>query len=773
MRNPFPELQDAIQRAAKNEKLRKGLREAGNLGERGVKTGCNLIKHYKLRLLLLACPLLSSDQGPVRDEIGIVDETNSPAGVFDNYQQEAKKDIKKALEEKKGKLSEESTILQEALDYPEDELMALAIKESRLDPKARNGGYLQLTQSAISDLERVFKHRDFSLNAGPEQNIEQGAMYLALIQEKYISKHPLAKDMSEADQRALAHFFYNMGPTAGVRLWEETGAKTLEEFEAGIVEILGNRMSNWNAIGIDIVGPSSTDTVEDPNYHVEYKQSGAEAIYLEKTEGKKTGYEAILKEPFFKGSHYPTVEKVIISLRYLHLTDAIADELKDPNSRETYLAEMFGETEQTQEKPSFTSRTVRKGESLWTLSQESGVSVDYLKGLNKLSSDSLEEGSVLKVPSPSLLARNYLYNTKIGSQKRTWIQVSPGKGFYSTLVENDGYKKYLSQSAPIEQEDIEEVVFMFNKTFNPEFATVESTRDIPLGTLIWIPNVQYFIDYFKDTVGKKDTPEADPDDESEEASAGFGTIPSGPLNSKVAGQYVKKSGSHWVLDTAETREGAQAFPKKSWGDHPTWTVAGDLKRRRFGGNDGLKEVRWIVLHATISSDSHSTVNRELAHFAVERDGTIEYIVSVNKADKASDKIPPHAGKSCWDGVQDLNRYAVGIEVVANGGQNWSAAQYDSVGDLVHWLGGYYGLEERDVLTHKQIAADPRYGRGRKSDPYADSAATFWANLDLPNNSNELDLCVARGTTKANTSAIKSDGNHTGVWMGLQAAETNF
>lgn len=111
--------------------------------------------------------------------------------------------------------------------------------------------------------------------------------------------------------------------------------------------------------------------------------------------------------------------------------------------------------------------------------------------------------------------------------------------------------------------------------------------------------------------------------------------------------------------------------------------------------------------------------------------------------------------------------------MANAGQNWSGAQFDSVENLVEWIGGYYGLEKRDVVTHKQIAADGRYGRGRKSDPYVNDPAQFWTELNLPNGYEQLDLCVARGSTKANTGAIKGDKNHTGVWAGLQAADTNF
>lgn len=45
--------------------------------------------------------------------------------------------------------------------------------------------------------------------------------------------------------------------------------------------------------------------------------------------------------------------------------------------------------------------TVQKGDTLWTIANRNGTSVENVKQLNKLSSDNLQIGQVLEVPDPS------------------------------------------------------------------------------------------------------------------------------------------------------------------------------------------------------------------------------------------------------------------------------------------------------------------------------------------------------------------------------------
>ena len=49
----------------------------------------------------------------------------------------------------------------------------------------------------------------------------------------------------------------------------------------------------------------------------------------------------------------------------------------------------------------------------------------------------------------------------------------------------------------------------------------------------------------------------------------------------------------------------------------------------------LRDVRHIVLHSTISSDSNGIIKSHKAHFVVERDGSIKYLVPIDKDTESS------------------------------------------------------------------------------------------------------------------------------------------
>jgi LysM repeat protein len=242
------------------------------------------------------------------------------------------------------------------------------------------------------------------------------------------------------------------------------------------------------------------------------------------------------------------------------------------------------------------------------------------------------------------------------------------------------------------------------------------------------------------------------------------------LDRNTVGQYVRRSGAGWVRDIDAMRRGAQAFETRKWDQHPAWDNQAQ-NRTLFGGKVKQEDVRFIVLHSTASETPASTINERKAHFVVDKDGTITYLVPVpvSKEVDGKYKIPPHAGRSAWGGVSDLNEHSIGIEVVAPDGQDWTDEQYAAMKQLVGWLGGYYGLKQRDVVMHKQIAYS-RYGRGRKSDPYG-NPETMYARLGLPDNSDILDLEVARGAVASNIGPIrgKEYGHRYGAWTGLDAA----
>lgn len=120
----------------------------------------------------------------------------------------------------------------------------------------------------------------------------------------------------------------------------------------------------------------------------------------------------------------------------------------------------------------------------------------------------------------------------------------------------------------------------------------------------------------------------------------------------------------------------------------------------------------IVIHATGSPfdsalawlcDPKSGVS---AHYLIGKDGRIMRLVP--PAYKAW-----HAGKSHWDGEDNVNEFSIGIELEnANDGVDpYPDAQLESLANLVASLRiDWTGITHERIISHAQIAP------GRKTDP---------------------------------------------------------
>jgi N-acetylmuramoyl-L-alanine amidase len=96
-----------------------------------------------------------------------------------------------------------------------------------------------------------------------------------------------------------------------------------------------------------------------------------------------------------------------------------------------------------------------------------------------------------------------------------------------------------------------------------------------------------------------------------------------------------------------------------------------------------------------------------SHYVVEEDGTVVQLVP--EAARAW-----HAGRGCWDGVDDLNSATVGIEIV-NGGHDFGlpafpAPQVAAVLALCRDVMRRHAIGPHRVLAHSDTAP------GRKRDP---------------------------------------------------------
>ncbi|MBF0336514.1 MAG: N-acetylmuramoyl-L-alanine amidase [Nitrospirae bacterium] len=155
-------------------------------------------------------------------------------------------------------------------------------------------------------------------------------------------------------------------------------------------------------------------------------------------------------------------------------------------------------------------------------------------------------------------------------------------------------------------------------------------------------------------------------------------------------------------------------------------------------------LEYIIIHYTVGLgfrgvvDFFMTPRQTSAHFVVDRDGTIEQLVSLNDA-------AWHAGISYWGGHNGLNSYSAGIEIINAGyvkktddgsyrselnqpvaaedvseathkhehtkrlWMSYSDAQTEAVLDLCHLIKQNYP-SVKDILGHDDIAP------GRKFDP---------------------------------------------------------
>ena len=84
------------------------------------------------------------------------------------------------------------------------------------------------------------------------------------------------------------------------------------------------------------------------------------------------------------------------------------------------------------------------------------------------------------------------------------------------------------------------------------------------------------------------------------------------------------------------------------------------------------------------------------HYVIARDGrTYRMLDNTLEAD--------HAGRSMWNGETDISKISIGIELVGYHYSPITLHQYRSVGALIDILQGLYGLSDRAVLTHSQVA----------------------------------------------------------------------
>ena len=87
-------------------------------------------------------------------------------------------------------------------------------------------------------------------------------------------------------------------------------------------------------------------------------------------------------------------------------------------------------------------------------------------------------------------------------------------------------------------------------------------------------------------------------------------------------------------------------------------------------------------------------------------GHANYVIARNgRTYRILDKkyVADHAGLSMWNGETDISQISIGVELVGYHYTPITDRQYRSVGMLIDILQRIYGLDDRAVLTHSQVA----------------------------------------------------------------------
>lgn len=107
----------------------------------------------------------------------------------------------------------------------------------------------------------------------------------------------------------------------------------------------------------------------------------------------------------------------------------------------------------------------------------------------------------------------------------------------------------------------------------------------------------------------------------------------------------------------------------------------------------------IVLHTT-EAPARSSLNkvsdRGECHYVVTEDGRIYRIVD-------RDREAFHAGRSMWNGREDVDKFSVGIECVGYHDKAMPTVQLRAIRTLVKELQALYGIPDERVVSHSHVA----------------------------------------------------------------------
>jgi len=125
----------------------------------------------------------------------------------------------------------------------------------------------------------------------------------------------------------------------------------------------------------------------------------------------------------------------------------------------------------------------------------------------------------------------------------------------------------------------------------------------------------------------------------------------------------------------------------------------------------LRQCTWYIILHTTEGGSRGALRKlsDLgeAHYLVAENGHVYRILDDRK-------LAYHAGRSMWQGHENLDQYSVGIEVAGYHNSPITEAQYRALHDLLDQLKQKYGVTDERVLSHSMVA----YGAPNRWQPYS-------------------------------------------------------
>ena len=112
-----------------------------------------------------------------------------------------------------------------------------------------------------------------------------------------------------------------------------------------------------------------------------------------------------------------------------------------------------------------------------------------------------------------------------------------------------------------------------------------------------------------------------------------------------------------------------------------------------------KTTELIVLHTTeapAKSSLNKLCERGEAHYCVTEVGTVYRIID-------RDRVAFHAGRSMWNGKEDVDEFSIGIECVGYHDKAMSIVQIRAIRDLVKELQKMYRIPDERVVCHSHVA----------------------------------------------------------------------